>query len=78
MLDKPTAVRAVAHAVAKNPALIVVPCHRVIKADGKIGNYRGGSDAKKALLTLEQTPEKSSLLKRLPLPRLSQLGRPDL
>ncbi len=80
MIGKPKATRAVAHAVAMNPILIVIPCHRIIKASGKIGNYRGGEDMKKALLNLEQQEpvEKPSLIKRLPIARITQLGRPDL
>ncbi|GEK29475.1 methylated-DNA--[protein]-cysteine S-methyltransferase [Furfurilactobacillus siliginis] len=53
-IGKPTAIRAVASAVAKNPVLIVTPCHRVIRKDGGMGGYRGGLPMKKALLKLEQ------------------------
>ncbi|EHL99733.1 6-O-methylguanine DNA methyltransferase, DNA binding domain protein [Lentilactobacillus parafarraginis F0439] len=78
-IGKPKAIRAVASAVAKNPFLIVVPCHRVVKANGEIGEYRGGTDTKKALLEFEKTPlEKQPLIKKIPLPKLSQLGRPGL
>ncbi|HVQ99522.1 MAG TPA: methylated-DNA--[protein]-cysteine S-methyltransferase [Mycobacterium sp.] len=49
----PKAVRAVGTACATNPIPIVVPCHRVIRSDGKIGAYRGGPAAKCALLDLE-------------------------
>ena len=49
----PKAVRAVGTACATNPLPIVVPCHRVVRSDGAIGQYVGGVDAKKALLTLE-------------------------
>jgi methylated-DNA-[protein]-cysteine S-methyltransferase len=49
----PAAVRAVGSACAHNPIPLVVPCHRVIRSDGSIGQYRGGSDAKQALLALE-------------------------
>lgn len=76
---RPKAIRAVASAVAKNPFLIVVPCHRVIRSNGEIGDYRGGSETKKALLEFEKAPfEKEPLIKKLPLPRFSQLGKPDL
>jgi methylated-DNA-[protein]-cysteine S-methyltransferase len=51
----PKAVRAVGTACATNPIPIVVPCHRVIRSDGKIGSYRGGPAAKCALLDLEHT-----------------------
>jgi methylated-DNA-[protein]-cysteine S-methyltransferase len=47
------AVRAAGTALAKNPIPIVVPCHRVLRADGELGNYRGGVAAKARLLDLE-------------------------
>jgi methylated-DNA-[protein]-cysteine S-methyltransferase len=49
----PAAVRAAGTALAQNPFPIVVPCHRVLRSDGALGNYRGGPDAKAQLLTLE-------------------------
>ncbi|MFJ6537395.1 methylated-DNA--[protein]-cysteine S-methyltransferase [Paenarthrobacter sp. NPDC091711] len=49
----PNAVRAVGTACATNPLPVIVPCHRVVKSDGSFGGYLGGSDAKRALLTLE-------------------------
>jgi methylated-DNA-[protein]-cysteine S-methyltransferase len=49
----PKAVRAAGTACATNPLPVVVPCHRVVRSDGSIGQYVGGADAKKALLTLE-------------------------
>jgi methylated-DNA-[protein]-cysteine S-methyltransferase len=49
----PRAVRAVGTACATNPLPLVVPCHRVVRSDGSFGNYRGGEDAKRDLLTLE-------------------------
>lgn len=49
----PKAVRAVGTACATNPLPVVVPCHRVVRSDGTIGQYVGGPDAKQALLTLE-------------------------
>ncbi|WP_326836526.1 methylated-DNA--[protein]-cysteine S-methyltransferase [Amycolatopsis rhabdoformis] len=49
----PRAVRAVGTACARNPVPLVVPCHRVVRADGSSGHYRGGEDAKRALLALE-------------------------
>lgn len=45
--------RAVGHALAKNPFPIVIPCHRVVRTNGDIGEYQGGSDMKRALLALE-------------------------
>lgn len=50
----PRAVRAAGTACALNPVPIVVPCHRVVRSDGSVGQYAGGSDAKRALLALEQ------------------------
>jgi methylated-DNA-[protein]-cysteine S-methyltransferase len=49
----PAAVRAVGTACATNPLPVVVPCHRVVRSDGSIGRYVGGTEAKQALLTLE-------------------------
>ncbi|MFV0306888.1 MAG: methylated-DNA--[protein]-cysteine S-methyltransferase [Desertimonas sp.] len=50
---RPNAVRAVGSACANNPVPVVVPCHRVVRSDGTIGQYRGGTDAKHVLLALE-------------------------
>lgn len=47
------AVRAAASACSHNPVPLVVPCHRVIRSDGTLGQYLGGADAKQALLALE-------------------------
>ncbi|MGV9747015.1 methylated-DNA--[protein]-cysteine S-methyltransferase [Rhodococcus zopfii] len=49
----PRAVRAVGTACAKNPLPVIVPCHRVVRSDGGIGQYVGGVDAKRTLLHLE-------------------------
>jgi len=43
-----------ASAVAVNPISILVPCHRVVRAGGVIGDYAGGADAKKFLIELER------------------------
>jgi methylated-DNA-[protein]-cysteine S-methyltransferase len=51
---RPAAVRAVGTACAKNPLPLVVPCHRVVRSDGTIGQYGGGPVAKRQLLDLEQ------------------------
>lgn len=52
-LGKPAAVRAVGAAVARNPISVVVPCHRVLGADGSLTGYAGGLQRKTALLQLE-------------------------
>jgi methylated-DNA-[protein]-cysteine S-methyltransferase len=49
----PAAVRAVGSACAHNPLPVVVPCHRVVRSDGSIGQYLGGTEVKHALLALE-------------------------
>jgi methylated-DNA-[protein]-cysteine S-methyltransferase len=49
----PKAVRAVGGACANNPLPVVVPCHRVVRSDGTIGQYVGGVEAKHLLLALE-------------------------
>ncbi len=54
LAGNPKAVRAVGTACATNPLPVVVPCHRVVRADGSMGGYRGGPDAKRTLLTLEE------------------------
>lgn len=50
----PKAVRAAGSALATNPLPIVVPCHRVLKSDGQVGSYLGGSSMKKELLEMEK------------------------
>lgn len=52
-LSSPRASRAVGTACATNPVPIVVPCHRVVRADGAPGGYVGGTEAKAVLLALE-------------------------
>jgi methylated-DNA-[protein]-cysteine S-methyltransferase len=59
LAGNPKAIRAAASACTTNPLPIVVPCHRVIYSDGRIGNYLGGRDAKRTLLTLELTLEEA-------------------
>ena len=49
----PRAVRAVGTACATNPLPVIVPCHRVLRSDGKLGGYIGGLQIKAALLSLE-------------------------
>ena len=52
-IGRPRAVRAVGTACARNPLPLVIPCHRVVRTDGAIGQYVGGVEAKQTLLTLE-------------------------
>jgi AraC family transcriptional regulator of adaptative response/methylated-DNA-[protein]-cysteine methyltransferase len=53
-LGAPNATRAVARACATNPVALAIPCHRVVKQDGKLAGYRWGIDRKRSLLDLEQ------------------------
>jgi AraC family transcriptional regulator of adaptative response/methylated-DNA-[protein]-cysteine methyltransferase len=54
-IGMPGGQRAVARACATNPVPIVVPCHRVVRADGDLGGYRFGTARKKALLEMESS-----------------------
>ena len=54
-VGRPTAARAVAGACAANPIAVVIPCHRVIAADGGLGGYRWGIERKRRLLQAEQS-----------------------
>ncbi len=53
-IGKPKAIRAVANACAKNPAALVIPCHRVLRKDQSLGGYRWGIERKRALLERER------------------------
>jgi AraC family transcriptional regulator of adaptative response/methylated-DNA-[protein]-cysteine methyltransferase len=59
-LGQPNATRAVARANGANQIAIVVPCHRVIGADGTLTGYAGGLWRKRALLDLESRPQNSA------------------
>jgi methylated-DNA-[protein]-cysteine S-methyltransferase len=52
-IGKPLAVRAVGTAIGRNPIGIIVPCHRVVGADGSLTGYAGGLHRKEAFLSLE-------------------------
>jgi methylated-DNA-[protein]-cysteine S-methyltransferase len=53
-LGRPKAVRAVGNACAKNPAVVVVPCHRVVPSSGGIGNYSGSGGPSTKVKLLEK------------------------
>jgi len=57
MINKPSAIRAVASANANNGLALIIPCHRVIAKDGGLGGYAGGIDRKQKLLNLEAKSE---------------------
>jgi O-6-methylguanine DNA methyltransferase len=61
-LGRPRAVRAVGAANGANPLAIVVPCHRVIAADGSLGGYGGGLALKARLLAMERSRAPGALL----------------
>lgn len=54
-IGRPTAVRAVASAIGRNPITLLVPCHRVIHKNGGLGGFRMGTALKKTLLEYEAT-----------------------
>ena len=54
-IGSPTAVRAVASAIAHNRVAVVIPCHRVVRQSGSLGGYRWGLERKRKLLAKERT-----------------------
>jgi methylated-DNA--[protein]-cysteine S-methyltransferase len=52
-IGQPTAIRAVASAIARNPVAIVIPCHRVVHSNGSTGQYHWGAQLKKRLIQWE-------------------------
>jgi AraC family transcriptional regulator of adaptative response/methylated-DNA-[protein]-cysteine methyltransferase len=53
-IGKPQAARAVAKACAANPVAVAIPCHRVVRSNGKLGGYRWGLERKRVLLERER------------------------
>ncbi|MGC8774217.1 MAG: methylated-DNA--[protein]-cysteine S-methyltransferase [Chlorobaculum sp.] len=53
-IGSPGAARAVGAACGRNPLPVIVPCHRVLGAGGRIGGYRGGTEMKRWLLDFER------------------------
>jgi methylated-DNA-[protein]-cysteine S-methyltransferase len=69
-IGHPAAVRAVGSALRKNPVPVLIPCHRVVRSDGHIGDYAlGGSEAKRTILAAEGVGSDD-------LPRLARRWRP--
>ncbi|RKF15717.1 methylated-DNA--[protein]-cysteine S-methyltransferase [Alginatibacterium sediminis] len=58
-IDQPKAVRAVGTACGKNPVGVLIPCHRVLRADGSLGGYRWGEHRKQTLLAREKPARKA-------------------
>lgn len=72
-IGHPEAVRAVGTALGKNPVPLLIPCHRVVRADGTIGNYSlGGSRVKRALLEVEGV--EPDMIEELAARRIRYLG----
>ncbi|MDH0866709.1 methylated-DNA--[protein]-cysteine S-methyltransferase [Mitsuaria sp. GD03876] len=80
-LGRPDAVRAVAAAVGRNPVSVLIPCHRVLGADGSLTGYAGGLHRKEALLTIEGSlpatlrPSPSPQPSNKPAPRRDNMPR---
>ena len=52
-IKNPKAVRAVGNAVGRNPILIIIPCHRIIRSEGELGGFSAGIEVKKKLHRIE-------------------------
>lgn len=63
-IGRPKAIRAVARACATNPVSVVVPCHRVVREDGKLAGYRWGLERKERLLAHEAAEAKRKSIRR--------------
>jgi O-6-methylguanine DNA methyltransferase len=64
-IGRPAAVRAVGSALGRNPVPLLIPCHRVVRSDGRIGQYAFGSPVKRAVLSAEGVdPDELELLAR--------------
>ena len=59
-IGKPGAVRAVGQALARNPLPVIIPCHRVVASNGKLGGYSGGLQMKRHLLNMEASASADS------------------
>jgi len=58
-IGQPNTIRAVGNANGKNPIPVIIPCHRVIRKNGALGGFTGGTHLKKYLLELEKKPHAS-------------------
>lgn len=61
-IGRPTAIRAVGSANARNPISILIPCHRVVGSNGSLTGYAGGVDRKRWLLNHETSSQQSNVL----------------
>src|SRR3989344_8452173 len=62
-IGSPKAARAVGQALRRNPYPVVIPCHRVIRADGSLGGYAGGSGGRKAVLLKKEHKIAAEMIK---------------
>ena len=58
-IGKPKAVRSIATAIGKNPLCWLIPCHRVLRANGELGGYHWGLNVKRKMLTYESKIDKN-------------------
>jgi len=58
-IGKPKAVRTIATAIGKNPLCWLIPCHRVLRANGELGGYHWGLNVKRKMLTYESKIDKN-------------------
>ncbi|MBV8117572.1 MAG: MGMT family protein, partial [Candidatus Eremiobacteraeota bacterium] len=59
-IGAPSATRAVGNAIGANPVAVLIPCHRVIASTGIVGNYKWGTQKKRALLAWESARDRSA------------------
>src|SRR5262249_29314379 len=74
-IGHPAAVRAVGTALAKNPVPFVIPCHRVVRSDGDLGNYSGGGVDTKERILLYEGVDVAELRELAPRGRRSRASR---
>ena len=63
-VGQPRAIRAAGAATGRNPWSIIIPCHRIVGADGSLTGYAGGLERKRALLALERTKLAAAPIRR--------------
>lgn len=63
-IGKPRAIRAVGQANGRNPISILVPCHRVLGANGTLTGYAGGLHSKNYLIALEKGPDRTHVVRQ--------------
>ncbi|MGI6232237.1 MAG: methylated-DNA--[protein]-cysteine S-methyltransferase [Prevotella sp.] len=64
-IGHPEEVRAVASAILQNPLALLIPCHRIVRNDGSVGEYHWGTDLKKKLIEWEKEVKKNEGVKKV-------------